>query len=490
MGSLAKDTALLAIVHFLAGIIGFFYRVFLSNELGAEGMGIYQQALTFFRTVIILMTAGIPLSISKLMAEYDTYKNSRGSQMLSSAFVLTLIFSFIGSIILVVLALILHRRVLFYILPAAVFVGLSSVMKGFFLGTKDSAPLGWSLIAESVLRTLFGMFCVKSMFLYYLESKTRGAVCALGGGEFVSLYVLYIFFKTRQIKLSISTVNIKDIRDILNIAIPISLSQVIGSLSSSIKAFLLPKSLEISGYTASGAMALYGKTSGMVLPLLFFPSHFISSLSSNIIPRISEAVAKKNVNYAFELAEQSLVFSSLFSFAVTSLFLCLATPISQLIYRGQAVEKLIIGFAPGIPFFYIESILFSILRSTGNNITPIKISILDFFLTNILVYVLVTKPLFSVYGYSFALITASAISILICIQTLEKQFHRKFNMVNILFKPLLSMVFMSYILTKSYTAFVTLGYPAFLCIIADSLLGLCGYFCLAFALGLKFKFHP
>jgi len=490
MGHLVKDTALLAIVHFLAGVLGFFYRVFLSNELGAEGMGIYQQALTFFRTVIVLMTAGIPLSISKLMAEYDTYKNSKVSQILSSALILILIFSSIGTIILIVLAFIMQRKVLFYILPAAVFVGLSSVMKGFFLGTKETAPVGWSLLAESLIRTLFGMYCVQSMILYYIEKETRGAVFALGVGEFISLFVLYLFFKTKRINLNISIASIKDIKDILNIAIPVSLSQIIGSFSSSIKAFLLPKSLEISGYTASGAMALYGKTSGMVLPLLFFPSHFIASLSSNIIPRISGALARSNANYAFELAEQSLVFSSLFSFAVTGLFICLSTPISELIYRGQALEELIIGFAPGIPFFYIESILFSILRSTGNNLTPIKISVLDFFMTNILVYVLVTKPIFGVYGYSLALITASAISILICLQSLEKQFRKKFNIANIFLKPLLSMVFMSYILIKSYPALEDIGYPTPICVIADSLLGLCGYFCLALLLGLKLKLHP
>jgi len=111
-------------------------------------------------------------------------------------------------------------------------------------------------------------------------------------------------------------------------------------------------------------------------------------------------------------------------------------------------------------------------------------------MTNILVYVLVTKPIFGVYGYSLALITASAISILICLQSLEKQFRKKFNIANIFLKPLLSMVFMSYILIKSYPALEDIGYPTPICVIADSLLGLCGYFCLALLLGLKLKLHP
>jgi ABC-type dipeptide/oligopeptide/nickel transport system ATPase subunit len=159
-------------------------------------------------------------------------------------------------------------------------------------------------------------------------------------------------------------------RVMIAIAIPISLSQIIGSLSTSVKAFLIPKSLEISGLSASTAMALYGKSSGMVMPLLFFPSHFIISLSSNIVPRISGAMANNNEHYAFQLAEHALTFASLFAFAVTSFFICLAEPIAQLTFRGHALESLIIAFSAGIPFFYVENVLMSILRGTGNNKTP------------------------------------------------------------------------------------------------------------------------
>jgi O-antigen/teichoic acid export membrane protein len=69
MSHWAVDTVLLAIVQFIAGVIAFFYRIFLSKHLGPKGMGIYQQILTFYGTFILLMTAGIPIAVSTLISD-------------------------------------------------------------------------------------------------------------------------------------------------------------------------------------------------------------------------------------------------------------------------------------------------------------------------------------------------------------------------------------------------------------------------------------
>jgi len=69
MAHWAVNTVLLAATNTVTGTIGFFYRLILSKYLGSEGMGIYQQTLAFFSTAITIVTAGIPVSVSKLIAE-------------------------------------------------------------------------------------------------------------------------------------------------------------------------------------------------------------------------------------------------------------------------------------------------------------------------------------------------------------------------------------------------------------------------------------
>ncbi|HHW03256.1 MAG TPA: oligosaccharide flippase family protein [Thermoanaerobacterales bacterium] len=488
MSHWATETIFLATAHFIAGIIGFFYRIFLSRSLGPQGMGIYQQVLSFYGTAITLMTAGIPLSVSKLIAEIHAGKSvNRSDEIVASAFFLTSSFAILGAVFLAALSRALNRPVLLLIIPAAVFVGFSSVLRGFFLGIQKTVPIRWSILGECLVRTLFGVIVIKSFVLAGLEGDTGGAVTALAVGEMVSLAILAAFYKKNAGNPGNMNVKIKDLKSILTIAIPVSLSQIIGSLSGSLEALLVPKCLEISGLSGYDSMAIYGKTAGMVLPLLYFPALFTMSLSSNMIPRIAAAISKKNNSYAFRLAEHALTLTALFSFAVSSFFIILARPVGDVLFSGFSLEKLIMGFAAGIPFFYTEHMLMALLRGTGINNIPLVNSINSFLITNILVFLLVEKPYIGIFGYSLAMITASSVSIFTSLYHLEKTFNRRFNTVKVIMKPILCSLFMAIILKYTYLPLKNLGLPEIICIGADSLLGATGFILMAMVMGFDLK---
>lgn len=362
-------------------------------------------------------------------------------------------------------------------------------MRGYFFGVQHTAPIRWSNLSESMFRTLLGIIFISSHLLLPFEGETRGAVSALTMGELISLTLLFIFFAKRIDSHLIDNngITFENIKNILCIAIPISFSQIVNSISLSVKALLIPKSLVISGLSALEALSVYGKTSGMVLPLLFFPAIFIRALSSNIIPQIARALSLGNIKYAFKLSEQAIFFSSFYSFAVTGFFTTLSRPVAELLFPGFKLGNLIIGFSVGIPFFYIESILIAILRGMGNNITPIITSMTTFFISNGLLYLLAVKTSMGIYGYAFALITASAVAIYISVNNLEQTFDKKFNMMNIILKPLLCCVFMMYILSKTYLPLKALELPNTICIGAALFLGFSGYLILALVLGLDLK---
>lgn len=489
MSNWAVDTVFLSATNFLTGTIGFFYRLFLSKTLGSEGMGIYQQTMAFFSTAITVITAGIPISISKLVAETHKKNPINDGNIVASALLLTSVFSLFGVIFLISLSEILYLRVLLIVLPAAIFVGFSTVIKGYFFGIQHSTPVRWSNLSESIFRSVLGIIIIKSCILSGFEGKTRGAVTALVIGELVQFIVLLLFFiksMDRSIipNKSITFINIKKI---LVIAIPISLSQIIHSASVSVEALLIPKGLTISGFSPQEALSLYGKTTGMVFPLLFFPALFIRALSSNIIPQISQAVGLNRTQYAFKLSEQALLLSSFYSFAVTGFLLSLSKPIAELLFSGFNLGNLIMGFSAIIPFFYTESVLIAILRGMGNNITPIITSLISFFITNGMLYLLTVNTSLGMFGYAIALITASAVTIYIILYNLEKRFKKRFNMVSIILRPLICCLFMIFILSKTYMPLKVLGLPNIICIATDFLLGFSGYLILALALGLKLK---
>ena len=56
--ALLRGTILLTLTGILCRILGFFYRIFLANVIGAEGMGIYQLIFPIYSICFSLCASG------------------------------------------------------------------------------------------------------------------------------------------------------------------------------------------------------------------------------------------------------------------------------------------------------------------------------------------------------------------------------------------------------------------------------------------------
>ena len=70
----------LTIVGFVSRIIGFFYRIFLSHAIGAEGVGIYQLIFPVYTMAFSLTAAGIQTAISKNVSEKMALGDKKGAR--------------------------------------------------------------------------------------------------------------------------------------------------------------------------------------------------------------------------------------------------------------------------------------------------------------------------------------------------------------------------------------------------------------------------
>ena len=66
---LIAGTLLLTVTGLSNRVIGFFYRIFLSHTIGAEGIGIYQLIFPISAVCYALTCACIQTAVSKLIAE-------------------------------------------------------------------------------------------------------------------------------------------------------------------------------------------------------------------------------------------------------------------------------------------------------------------------------------------------------------------------------------------------------------------------------------
>ena len=60
-----KGTFILTISGILSKLIGFYYRIFLSDTIGANGVGIYQMILPIIGLFAAISCAGVEIAMSK-----------------------------------------------------------------------------------------------------------------------------------------------------------------------------------------------------------------------------------------------------------------------------------------------------------------------------------------------------------------------------------------------------------------------------------------
>ena len=70
-----KGTIILTIASLLSRIIGFLYRIFLSNLIGARGMGIFQLIFPVLGFCVALSCGGIQIAVSRFVAESRNNKD-------------------------------------------------------------------------------------------------------------------------------------------------------------------------------------------------------------------------------------------------------------------------------------------------------------------------------------------------------------------------------------------------------------------------------
>lgn len=145
---LVLGTFLLTASGVLSRIIGFFYRIFLSHTIGAEGIGIYQLIFPLLALCSSFTTAGIQTAISKFVAEVSDDKNeSRRRCYLAAGLLLSLSLSFLCAFYLYTQAdflayHVIHEyrtapllRILAYSLP---FGAIHSCISGYYYGLKKA----------------------------------------------------------------------------------------------------------------------------------------------------------------------------------------------------------------------------------------------------------------------------------------------------------------------------------------------------------------
>ena len=318
---------------------GFLYRVILSHTLGAEGMGIYQIALSVFAVLATAAASGIPLTVSRLITKYRA-KNNRGAQqsVITAALISVLCFS-------IPVFLILYfghsafdflfsdprcMTILLILLPSLTFNSVYSVLRGVLWGNKQFVSYCVIDLIEELCMIAAGVLLVTHMTDVFDGAKRVAIAVVFSYLVSFTLAAAYFWIKGGRLH------NPKaQFKPLLTSALPITGMRTSGSLINSAISLLLPARLIAAGFTQGQAMSEIGVAMGMSMPILSIPSTLIGSLALVMVPELAENFFRGDHKLLRDNIEKALRITALIACLLIPPLFALGTDIGLLLFSNE-----------------------------------------------------------------------------------------------------------------------------------------------------------
>ena len=469
-----KGAAILGIAGVVVKILGAIYRIPLSNIIKPEGMGYYQTAYPFYVLLLTISTAGVPVAVAKLVAEKRAIGDYRNAHKIFKVALIALVF--LGLFTSMVIAfgaksivLYLGNENAYYALvalvPALFFVPIMSAYRGFFQGSQSMIPTAVSHMVEQLFRVITGL----SLTVLLLS---RGVPIAAGGGSFGgsmgalfgTIVIMGIYLRQKKdIQLEIdSTLKEREystktiIKDLLFIAVPITLGAAISPVMDTIDAALVLRRLQSINYTAAEANDLYGQLKGFAQTLINLPQVFSIAISMSLMPAISNASSRKSKTEVATLISTGLRLTLLIGLPASFGLFVLAKPIVALLYYSNTAEVISVTgeilqyLALGVVFLTLVQALTAIIQGLGKPFIPVRNLLFGAIAKIILTYFLTAIPAINVKGAAISTVVAFGIAASLNFYYIIKVVKADLDMKTIFLKPLGSAFGMAIVARLSY----------------------------------------
>ena len=415
---LLKSTAILTCAGMVSRIIGFFYRIFLSKTIGAEGIGIYLLLFPVQTLLFSLTSSGIQTAISRFVSARLASNDKKGARdILLCGMMLSVLFSGIASFFLYqnanfIAVSLLHEarcssllKILSFTLP---FAGVHACIIGYYTGLKKAAvpaisQLVWQIMVEKGIQVtpvlaMYGM--LTSEIIVVLYTGTRFLLHHPSSFEKACPFSAH------------------SIREILTFSLPLSTNRVCLSLLQSAESICIPLRLQAFGLAKSAALSSYGTLTGMALPLVFFPSAVTNALSVMLLPAVSESQAGKDRKAIARLSVRTVQSCLLLGILCTIFFLVFGNLCGILLFDSNEAGTYIQILSWLCPFLYLGTTLASILNGLGKTFLVFLSNMAALFIRFLFVWFVI--PFSGIKGYLLGLLFSQLLHSLLLLFCLNR----------------------------------------------------------------------
>lgn len=403
----------------LLRLFGIVFRIFISNRVGAEGMGLYQLVFSVYILGATFATGGLITAVTCLVAQRLTAQDSRGvRRLMRLSMLLCLGVGGISALLLYVGAPFIggwmgDTRAVPAIAISGValsFIGISACIKGYFIARRKAWPPCLSQIVEQTVRI--------GSILWMLSTHWDGSLAAacviiiVGDAlsETVACVYLYLAYRSdgKHLPQSNHTHPQKALKPLLQIALPLTAGRYLTTILRTVENFLVPVCLTLYTYSEALSLAQFGAVKGMALPLIFFPSALLMTLSGLLIPELSDAHALGQQRQVARLVERTLHVTLLGSILVGGIFTALGRQLGNLLYHDPLVGILLQILGPLTPVMYLDSVVSGMLKGLNQQVHSLWYAVTDSAVRIGLIYLLL--PRFGLTGFLYVMLVSNLLT--------------------------------------------------------------------------------
>lgn len=433
--SFVHGAVLLMASNIVVKLLGAVFKIPLRNLVGVDAMAYFNSAYSFYVLFYMISTAGLPVAISRMVAAANARGNAGEVKRIYK--VSMAMFVAIGAVGTAIMVLFSKKFAastgigddlylsIIAIAPTLFFICITSSYRGYFQGLQNMIPTSISQVIEAVGKLVIGLIAGYIAIKAGCSNAEVAAYVILGVTVGVVANTLYLgIAKAVPVnnQLNVNPDMTPRTRgqisaELIKIAIPITISSSIMSLTNVIDTLVVVNRLVDIGISTELARAYYGSYTSSAVTLFNMPPTLIYPFAISAIPALSASFANKDFAKSKATAESTFRIASLIALPCALGMSALSTPIINLLFRdediGFAADGSVITsngvsgpmlsiLAVAIFFIGMISVTNSILQAYGKEMTTIVSTCAGIAVKFITSYLLIGMPQVGVYGISLS----------------------------------------------------------------------------------------
>ena len=387
-------TLILLTGGFFSKLLGFVLRIIITRQIGTYGVSLYSLITPTFGLFITIATFSYPVAISKVI---NVRGKSSKKAIFSSIPISLLLNLFTILVILIIskpLANVFLKEPKLYVPLLSIgftlpFIGLSSIIKGYYWGKQRMGVYILSNIVEQIVRITILVFLIPILIEKSLILTISVIILVNIVSETSSIIVMLLGLpKGISIKKEDIRPDKEYVKDVMNICIPSTSSKIVGSIAHFLEPIVLINILSLVGYPSDFIIREYGIINGYSLALLLIPQFFTMSISTSLIPELSKNYSENNISKCKSRILQITGLSLAIGAFSTGIIFVIPEYLLNLIYKTTLGVNYIKVLAPFFLLYFINTPLANALQALDMSREEMNITLITSILKLVLLVIL------------------------------------------------------------------------------------------------------